>query len=134
VRETVISANVAPTEITEGGMLFRFTLPAKGAWELELKVRPITAEAGRSSKSSPERGTTQLRDNLGRWVQSAPTLISFPDHIRRLYMRSLVDVAALQFTPENLEQGQSIPAAGLPWFMAMFGRDSIITSYQALPF
>ena len=27
-----------------------------------------------------------------------------------------------------------LPAAGLPWFMALFGRDSLITSYQALPF
>jgi glycogen debranching enzyme len=28
----------------------------------------------------------------------------------------------------------SVPAAGLPWFMALFGRDSVITSYQSLPF
>ena len=27
-----------------------------------------------------------------------------------------------------------MPAAGLPWFMAPFGRDSLITSFQALPF
>jgi glycogen debranching enzyme len=30
--------------------------------------------------------------------------------------------------------GLSPPAAGLPWFMSLFGRDSLITSYQALPF
>jgi glycogen debranching enzyme len=29
---------------------------------------------------------------------------------------------------------RSLPAAGLPWFMALFGRDSLITSYQMLPF
>ena len=29
---------------------------------------------------------------------------------------------------------QRCPAAGLPWFMALFGRDSLITSYQALPY
>ena len=28
----------------------------------------------------------------------------------------------------------ALPAAGLPWFMAIFGRDSLITSFQALPF
>ena len=48
-------------------------------------------------------------------------------------MRSLVDVAALRFRPDTMPE-HSLPAAGLPWFMALFGRDSLITSYQMLPF
>jgi glycogen debranching enzyme len=33
------------------------------------------------------------------------------------------------------DQGQAtLPAAGLPWFMALFGRDSLITSLQTLPY
>ena len=50
-----------------------------------------------------------------------------------VYRRSLVDLAALRFYPESVPSA-SLPAAGLPWFMALFGRDSLITSYQALPF
>ena len=36
--------------------------------------------------------------------------------------------------PLPLLVAASLPAAGLPWFMAIFGRDSIFTSLQALPF
>jgi glycogen debranching enzyme len=50
-----------------------------------------------------------------------------------VYHRSLIDLAALRFYPDSVPDS-SLPAAGLPWFMALFGRDSLITSYQALPF
>src|SRR5207247_6067985 len=53
--------------------------------------------------------------------------------LKATYRRSLVDLAALRFSP-LIAGGHSLPAAGLPWFMAMFGRDSILTSLQALPF
>src|SRR6185503_2335519 len=53
--------------------------------------------------------------------------------LKRTYRRSLVDLAALRFAPP-IAGGRSLPAAGLPWFMTMFGRDSIFTSLQALPF
>src|SRR5260370_22104419 len=49
------------------------------------------------------------------------------------YVRSLIDVAAVRFHPDTLAQ-HSLPSAGLPWFMALFGRDSLISSYQMLPF
>src|ERR671931_417514 len=49
------------------------------------------------------------------------------------YERSLIDLAALRFET-TLFPGQPMPAAGLPWFMTVFGRDSLLTSFQALPF
>jgi glycogen debranching enzyme len=133
VRETVIAPSVAPTELSEGRLLFRFTLPAKGAWVLELQVKPVTGNEEHVPKFATSAGGNRLREDLSQWVKAAPTLTAYPDHLRQLYMRSLVDIAALRFRPETMPE-HSIPAAGLPWFMAMFGRDSIITSYQALPF
>src|SRR5262249_61662436 len=70
---------------------------------------------------------------LGRWRAGAPRLVCDLHTLERTYRRSLVDLAALRFSPP-IAGGHSLPAAGLPWFMAMFGRDSILTSLQALPF
>src|SRR6185503_6241112 len=53
--------------------------------------------------------------------------------LARTYRASLSDLAALRLHPK-LAGDARLPAAGLPWFMALFGRDSLITSYQALPF
>jgi glycogen debranching enzyme len=70
---------------------------------------------------------------LDRWLELAPRLESDLEPVKATYRRSLVDLAALRFSP-RVAGGRSLPAAGLPWFMAMFGRDSILTSLQALPF
>jgi hypothetical protein len=70
---------------------------------------------------------------LDSWLDEAPTLESDSALLDATYRRSLVDLAALRFSPLTMA-GHSLPAAGLPWFMTMFGRDSILTSLQALPF
>src|SRR5262249_15477455 len=68
-----------------------------------------------------------------RWVEEAPRLECDWEPLKMTYRRSLVDLAALRFSPISAGR-HSLPAAGLPWFMTMFGRDSILTSLQALPF
>jgi glycogen debranching enzyme len=70
---------------------------------------------------------------LEQWLEDAPGLETDLDVLNHTYRQSLVDLAALRFRPSDAVTW-SLPAAGLPWFMALFGRDSLITSYQALPF
>jgi glycogen debranching enzyme len=85
-----------------------------------------------------ERGQKGALPHMGRslerWLQDAPQFESDSDSLKATYRRSLVDLAALRFSPPVVGRGTSLPAAGLPWFMTMFGRDSIFTSLQALPF
>jgi glycogen debranching enzyme len=71
--------------------------------------------------------------SLEDWLAAAPKVDTDWHELRQVYRRSLVDLAALRFYPESVADS-SLPAAGLPWFMALFGRDSLITSYQAIPF
>lgn len=68
------------------------------------------------------------------WFAEVPELETDFETLRHTYRRSLTDLAALRFYPHTEIQEESLPAAGLPWFMTLFGRDSLITSLQALPF
>ncbi|HEX7961202.1 MAG TPA: glycogen debranching N-terminal domain-containing protein [Terriglobales bacterium] len=131
VRETQIESTVKPAEVTSDHAIFRITLKPKSTWNAKLHVTPVTGETVHQPKFATSAGDAMRRD-LREWVHQAPTLNCHPGAVK-LYMRSLIDVAALRFHPDTLAE-HSLPAAGLPWFMALFGRDSLITSYQMLPF
>jgi glycogen debranching enzyme len=137
VRETWITSS-APAEIDENGFRFRVHLGAHGEWSTGLNVL-AAVDGTEGNKTKPkykdvhDTPTPNVGMSLERWKASAPQLrTSWPD-LGRTYERSLVDLAALRFF-SLLTPGEALPAAGLPWFMALFGRDSIITSLQALPF
>lgn len=131
VRETLISSTQRPTEVSPTSAVFRITLQPQSTWNTKFHVTPVTGKTEHRPKFTTAAGNA-MRGNVQKWIQDAPTLTCHPGVVQ-LYMRSLVDIAALRFRPEELTQ-HSLPAAGLPWFMALFGRDSLITSYQMLPF
>ena len=136
-RETWIEAT-APAALDERGLTFTVHVEPHGEWTTDLHV--ITAVTGfgvRLDRTKYERHAKRAHPNMVRslekWVGDAPRLECDWTSLKTTYQRSLIDLAALRFEPVAMP-GQSLPAAGLPWFMTMFGRDSIITSLQALPF
>ncbi|HEV7900033.1 MAG TPA: glycogen debranching N-terminal domain-containing protein [Planosporangium sp.] len=135
-RESLISTT-APGRIDEHGLSFDIQVQPHGEWTTDLHVTPAMPEAaGRSLMSRHKRGghaRPKMRDDLEKWLARAPRLECDWESLHTTYRRSLVDLAALRFSP-IIAGGHSLPAAGLPWFMTMFGRDSIFTSLQALPF
>ena len=137
-RTTEISSSL-PARVDKGGLTFKARIEPHGQWTTELDVvtvEPAATERRASTKygtNGRQRGRMSMETNLQRWIAGAPRIESDWESLRSTYQRSLVDLAALRFSPP-LAGGRSLPAAGLPWFMTMFGRDSIFTSLQALPF
>ncbi len=70
---------------------------------------------------------------LNAWRQEATKLRCSNDEYYRLYHQALDDMAALRLPIETPTGLHVIPAAGLPWFVALFGRDSLIAALQTLP-
>jgi glycogen debranching enzyme len=134
VREVLIGSSTAIDEIDGSTLVFRVTIPARSEWNTCLEVRPVAEQVcvlkygHGNDKPKPNIG-----ESLEQWLADAPSLDTDWDALEHVYERSLVDLAALRFYPDIIPDA-SIPAAGLPWFMALFGRDSLFTSYQALPF
>ena len=136
-RSTVISSS-QPGEIDEHGMTFALKIGAHTTWttQLDVAVSMLGEEPAGATRSVAEqvrRPIADMAQNLARWLDVAPRLATDWSSLNQTYQRSLVDLAALRFSPLSAG-GHSLPAAGLPWFMTMFGRDSILTSLQALPF
>ncbi len=133
VRETRIrSSKVA--EVDEQGFTFRLRLKPHSEWNACIFVQPVTDHAiAIKYRHDEEEAKPNIGMSLDEFVAAAPQLETDWDPLEHIYERSLIDLAALRFTSELFPES-SLPAAGLPWFMTVFGRDSLITSFQALPF
>ncbi|MDG4789465.1 glycogen debranching N-terminal domain-containing protein [Micromonospora sp. WMMD1102] len=135
-REAVITST-APADFDRGGLSFTLRIGAHQQWQTRLRVETLVEGAGgRDIRLSIQRHRSRspetLRRDLDEWMERAPKLTSDSEPLTETYRRSLIDLAALRYTP--LLSGPPLPAAGLPWFMTMFGRDSLITCLQTLPF
>jgi glycogen debranching enzyme len=132
VRETKIFANQA-CELNRDSIIFRFRLGPQSQWTARIDVE-IACDALGTCTNNQRTGLSTLAEHSSKeCTSSAPILNSSMRSLGRTYARSIEDLAALRFFPP-LNAGDSIVAAGLPWFMAVFGRDSLIASFQALPF
>ena len=77
----------------------------------------------RSAESAAER-------ELTRWRQVTTSVTCSNEDVYRLFRQSLEDMAALRLPRAEGKENEIIPAAGVPWFVALFGRDSLIVSLQ----
>jgi glycogen debranching enzyme len=134
-RDTVIefseNFSVGPDRAT-----FELHLEPRGSWRTCIDVVPVRdGELNRLEHGDRTFGNPKpdMPTSFEQWMAQAPTLETDNDVLRHTYRQSLIDLAALRFRPLKT-LSFSLPAAGLPWFMALFGRDSLITAYQALPF
>ncbi len=75
-------------------------------------------------------GAGDARQKLTAWRDAALKLETPNDEFYRWYHQSVEDMSALRLPIEGTDHLEFVPAGGVPWFVALFGRDSLIVSLQ----
>ena len=124
---------VGPAEVTAERATFEITVPPRGEWTTCVEVGPVFDGAAvdpRYRCGEPiDRATPTER--LAQWRRQVPHVETTHPGLKEVISRSAEDLGALRiFDPDYPER--VVVAAGAPWFMTVFGRDSLLTAWMAL--
>jgi glycogen debranching enzyme len=126
--------SLSVTGVVDGsGCCYRIALEPGERWELRMDVFPSTARGLSAPAQEDERFRDVVacaRDALAAWNLRTPQIRASYKPIASTFEQSVVDLAALQM--HDRETGGRLPAAGAPWFMTVFGRDTIVTCLQTM--
>lgn len=135
-RATEVRLTARPEEITASGARFRVTISPGETWHTCVEVCLNVGAARCLPKCRCEAFGSlpvPLAKRAAVWREGFPELRSSWDALNHLYRQGVDDLTALLMEDPD-GQGDLVVAAGLPWFMTLFGRDAILTALMALPF
>ncbi|MBB5918191.1 glycogen debranching enzyme [Nocardia transvalensis] len=128
-RGLTISADGDP-DAQPGAFSWRIVVPRRGHWQTTVRCRPIIGHrAVDMNFSDDDQDSPTYR--MKQWRATATSLTASDPGLTTILLRTEGDLGALRID----DQGGDAPtyvAAGAPWFMTLFGRDSLLTSWMAL--
>jgi glycogen debranching enzyme len=115
-----------------GRLSFEVALEPGGSWHCCLHY---TLTDGDQHFASPtdcvgQSHKSRSAETLEDWLQKVAKIQTSNEEFYRLFRQALEDMAALRLPIAGTDHLVFLPAAGLPWFIAPFGRDSLIVSLQ----
>ncbi len=136
LRRVAIHLSQMPTKAGGGRFKYALRLAPHECWLLQLTFVPLDEAGGGDRQAPPD--VLELQEQQDRehaaLVAQAPRIETDNFVLARAYEQSVQDFSALRIINEGIAEDDYAIAAGIPWFMTLFGRDSLIAAYQALPF
>ena len=120
-----------------GRLSFAVSLPPGRTWRGTLRFDLLDGDEVLAAPTECVlNGSSDQGKDLQAWRAGVTKLSSSLDSMERLFNQAVEDMAALRLPIEVPRDPARrivfVPAAGLPWFVALFGRDTLITSLQCM--
>jgi len=140
----VEGADSAP-EFANGGIMFRLNLEPGQSWHTCVLWRPILdgAEPEHPPRACHNLIGTTDRDRAQRaWVAATTQITAGDPDVTATVRQAVDDLAGLRMHRRDAALDDAhlagvhpdlwVPAAGVPWFVTLFGRDALTVSLQTL--
>ena len=119
---------------SQGMLTFAVAIAPKKEWHTRFHIR-FTLEGLPIEATYPHGEEQALGETARRrreWTARGPVITTPHAPLQAAIRTGQTDLGALRINdPEHL--GRVVIAAGAPWFMTVFGRDSLLTAWMALP-
>jgi glycogen debranching enzyme len=130
-RQAELSVDGPPVQVSTHGFVWHVDIDRHGVGLIQLD---LTVALGNSWIERRHHHPT-LRNAANRsegWLTSVPRLRTADRKLSAAFDRSIEDIGALRLHDPSGRR-RPVIAAGAPWYMTLFGRDALISSYMALP-
>jgi glycogen debranching enzyme len=116
-----------PQELTTRRARYDFVLQPKESRELMFTMGPWE-ESRRKASLDLTQATKRLRSEAQQWRRNCTSFSTNDEILNKVLQRACYDLSLLRTsTPHG-----DVIYAGIPWFVAPFGRDGLITGIQTL--
>lgn len=88
-----------------------------------------TASSG-ATPSPGQEPRSDFDERQARWQERCTDISTSNNDIYRMYRQAIEDMGALRIYDLDVSDEAWVPAAGVPWFVTLFGRDSLTVSLQ----
>ena len=132
------AVTISPTRLpvravyANGRLSFEVALEPGKAWHCCLLYE--LADRDRNFAAPPDcvgySHQSHHAETMADWLKNVVEIRTSNEEFYRLFRQALEDMAALRLPIAGTDHMVFLPAAGLPWFVAPFGRDSLIVSLQ----
>ena len=138
-------ANVGGVSVTGTGdpsatprlLAWQAVVPSGGSWTTSVQITPSLDGQEAPERYSRDEGIERSvpARRLSDWRRRSPLLHTSDERLAATFATSTEDLGSLRiFGRGHTEQDEhAVIAAGAPWFMTLFGRDSLLTSWMMLP-
>jgi glycogen debranching enzyme len=132
-RAVTVSGTGEPT-VSAMQLVWSAVVPPREEWTTSIQVVPAIDGVDVSPRYRAGRPVeaSQPAAELAAWRQTSLRLSSADDTLDSLFERSVEDVGSLRISDPAAPE-RNVIAAGAPWFMTLFGRDSLLVSWMVLP-